>query len=206
MCGTIKADSLHAFLRSRRSIRHFRPDTVPDAAIQRILASATCAPSAHNRQPGRFVVLTTAASRARLADAMTTDFRQDLERDGVHAEEIAQRVEKSRSRLVTAPVAIVLCLDGSALDLYPDKRRQKAEYVMFVQSVAVAGLQLLLAAQAEGLGSVWICSPLFAPEAVRHSLELPDAWEPQAMFFLGYSARSPQPRTLRPLASVAVWK
>ena len=38
---------------------------------------------------------------------------------------------------------------------------------MGTQSVALAGLQLLLAAHAEGLGGTWICWPLFAPDETR---------------------------------------
>jgi nitroreductase len=67
-------------------------------------------------------------------------------------------------------------------------------------------MQLLLAAHAEGLGGVWVCSPLFAPETVVRVLGLSPAWEPQAMFFLGYPADIPPVREKLPIASVAVWK
>ncbi|MCQ3937769.1 MAG: hypothetical protein DPW18_12075 [Chloroflexi bacterium] len=39
------------FLRTRRSIRRFKPDPVPDSVIRELLHTATFAPSAHNRQP-----------------------------------------------------------------------------------------------------------------------------------------------------------
>ena len=57
---------------------------------------------------------------------------------------------------------------------------------MAVQSVAAAGMQLLLAAHAEGLGGVWACWPLFAQETIRKTLNLSETWEPQGMFFIGY--------------------
>jgi coenzyme F420-0:L-glutamate ligase/coenzyme F420-1:gamma-L-glutamate ligase len=63
---------------------------------------------------------------------------------------------------------------------------------MGTQSVALAGLQLLLAAHAEGLGGTWICWPLFAPEETRRALDLPSEWEPQGMIFLGYPAEQPE--------------
>ncbi|HKY53820.1 MAG TPA: nitroreductase family protein, partial [Anaerolineales bacterium] len=59
---------LHDFLRTRRSIRRFKPDPVPDSVIQNILITATFAPSAHHRQPWRFVVMTDLSVKKRLAD------------------------------------------------------------------------------------------------------------------------------------------
>jgi len=73
---------------------------------------------------------------------------------------------------------------------------------MSIQSVAAAGLQLLLAAHAEGLGGDWICWPLYAQEAARAALDLPDTWEPQAMFFLGYTDGEPKEKALKSLEEV----
>ena len=88
------------------------------------------------------------------------------------------------------------------MDTYPDTRRKKAEYLMASQSAAGAGLQLLLAAHAEGLGSVWVCSPLFAQETVQAALGLPKSWEPQAMYFLGYPEEIPQVRERKNLHEI----
>jgi len=90
----------------------------------------------------------------------------------------------------------------SEMDVYPDARRAAAERMMAIQSTANAGLQLLLAAHAEGLGAVWTCGPLFAPEAVRSALKLPERWEPQAMFFVGHPSEAPRPKQMKPIESV----
>jgi nitroreductase len=74
---------------------------------------------------------------------------------------------------------------------------------MGAQSVAMAGMQLLLAAHAEGLGGIWICWPLFAPEETIHTLELTSDWEPQGMVFLGYPDEAPEMPTRIPLHEVA---
>ena len=63
---------------------------------------------------------------------------------------------------------------------------------MGTQSVAVAGMQLLLAAHAEGLGGAWVCWPLFTPDETRLALELADSWEPQGMLFFGYPDEAPE--------------
>ncbi len=192
------APELHAFLNSRRSIRRFLTRPVPDLVIQRILETTAHAPSAHNRQPWRFVVVTANATKAHLADSLAVAFRHDLAQDRLSPGEIEVRIEKSRARITSSPVLIVLNLDASDMDVYPDERRKKAEFIMAVQSVAAAGLQLLLAAHAEGLGAVWTCSPLFAPKVVCESLQLPDAWEPQALFFIGYPDEKPKLKQLIP--------
>jgi coenzyme F420-0:L-glutamate ligase/coenzyme F420-1:gamma-L-glutamate ligase len=196
---------LHTFLRTRRSIRRFKPDRIPEAAIENILATATFAPSAHNRQPWRFCVVTDLSIKLRLAEAMATDFERDLTRDGVPPEKIQAQIKRSKERLTLAPVVILLCLDMSEMDNYPDEKRQYAERTMAVQSVAAAGLQLLLAAHAEGLGGVWVCSPLFAQETIQRTLGLTESWEPQAMFFVGYPADVPEARERNNIEGVSIF-
>jgi nitroreductase len=59
---------------------------------------------------------------------------------------------------------------------------------MGVQSVALAGGQLLLAAHAEGVAGVWMCAPLFGPSEVQRALGLPQGWQAQGVILLGYAA------------------
>jgi F420 biosynthesis protein FbiB-like protein len=198
----LTSTDLHDFLRTRRSIRHFKSDPLPDPVIQRIIITAAYAPSAHNRQPWRFAVVTTSVVKSRLAEAMGTDFRRDLEKDRVPESEINRLVNRSRERITSAPLVVVLCADPSEMDVYPDEKRKKAEYIMTVQSVANAGMQLLLAVHAEGLGAVWTCAPLFAPETVQNALELPKEWEPQAMFLVGYADELPKNKVMKEINSL----
>lgn len=193
---------LRTFLRTRRSIRRFKPDPVPDSVLRDILHTATFAPSAHNRQPWRFVVLTDPSAKIHLSDAMAEEFQRDLQKDQVPPEEIAKRVNRSRERITGAPVVVILCLDMSEMDEYPDTRRKKAEYIIATQSATNAGMQLLLAAHAEGLGGVWVCSPMFAQETVQKALNISSTWEPQAMFLLGYPTEMPAFRERKPLEEV----
>jgi F420 biosynthesis protein FbiB-like protein len=192
-------------LRTRRSARRFKPDPVPDSILQNILSTATYAPSAHNRQPWRFCVVTDLSIKTRLADAMAEDFERDLLRDGVAPEKIQIQIKRSKDRITSAPVLILLCLDMSEMDTYPDDKRQRAERTMAMQSVAAAGLQLLLAAHAEGLGAVWVCSPLFTQETIQKTLNLPETWEPQGMLFVGYALENPEPRERKSLESISLF-
>jgi len=190
---------LHNFLRTRRSKRRFNPDPVAAPIIERILETATYAPSAHNLQPWRFVMVVDTHKRKRLGAALTGKLRADMSATGVPQSEIDSRAERSLRRLNGAPVVILLCRDTTAV-----RGEEPEEEIMAVQSVAAAGLQLLLAAHAEGLGGNWICWPLYAQEAAREALDLPETWQPQGMFFLGYADEEPREKGLKPLNEIMV--
>jgi F420 biosynthesis protein FbiB-like protein len=189
-------------LRTRRSIRRFKPEAVPDSVLTEILRTATFAPSAHNRQPWRFCLITDVAVKQNLAGEMSKEFQRELAVDNLARDEVNKRVARSRERMMRAPVIVILCVDMSEMDRYPDTRRKKAEYIIASQSAANAGMQLLLAAHAEGLGGVWVCSPLFVQETIQSALGLPKSWEPQAMFLLGYPAESPSMRARKPMDQI----
>jgi len=191
---------LYALLTGRRSIRRYRPDPVPAEVVARLVQAAGAAPSAHNRQPWRYVVLDQAAAKAKLAQAMGQRLAADRARDGDDAEAIRLDVERSFARIAGAPVAILACLTSAEMDAYPDAKRREAEFLMAVQSTAMATQNLLLAAHAEGLGACWLCAPLFCPETVREALALPADWQPQGLITLGYPE---QPGKARPRKSLA---
>ena len=190
------------FLRSRRSVRRFSEQPVDTNLLKRIIETSTYAPSAHNRQPWRYAVIASQRMKKALADGMAAEFERDLSKDGLAEVEIHRRLERSRNRIEQAPVVIILCLDESNLDHYSDDRRQGAETIMGIQSVSMAGLQLLLAATAEGLGGVWTCGPLFAPDSVRSVLHLPESWQPQGMILLGYPDETPQSKDIKSIEEV----
>ena len=197
-------DDVQALIRSRRSIRRYTAQPVPAEVVERLLTAAVWAPSAHNRQPWRFVPITAAGIKQRLAQAMGDRLRADRLADGDSVEAVEADAARSYARITGAPVVVAVSLTLADMDAYPDARRQQAEYLMAVQSVAMAVQNLLLAAQAEGLGACWMCAPLFCSEAVIGALELPAEWQAQALVTLGYPNSAGKPATRRPLAEV-VW-
>lgn len=190
---------------TRRSIRRYRPDPVPREALETLLTAAIWAPSAHNRQPWRFCVVQDASTRERLARAMGARLRRDLEADGVAEAIITADTGRSYSRITSAPALIILCLSMSDMDIYPDQRRADNEAVMAVQSTAMAGQNLLLAAHELGLGACWMCAPLFCPDVLRETLHLPDDWQPQALIAVGYPAETKE-KTRQPLEMSVLWR
>jgi coenzyme F420-0:L-glutamate ligase/coenzyme F420-1:gamma-L-glutamate ligase len=185
------AQTLYQLIRERRSIRRYSDRPVEQGLIQRLLAAAIWAPSAHNRQPWRFAVIRDDETKTRLADAMNAVLRADLAADGLPPDQIEAHAARRRARLIRAPVLIVLCIAMADMDEYPDEKRSRAEWVMATQSLALAGQNLLLAAHAEGLGACWLCAPLFCPQVVQDTLNLPPDWEPQAFISLGWPAEVP---------------
>lgn len=188
----------------RRSIRRYQDQPVPQEMIEQMLTAATWAPSAHNRQPWRFAVVNRRETKIRLAQAMGERLRQDLSTDGLPVTAINKDVNRSYQRITGAPVLILVCMTLAEMDDYPDARRQENERLMAVQSTAMAGQNLLMAAHNLGLGACWLCAPLFCPETVRHSLALPDDWLPQGLVTLGFAAEE-KVKTRRPLESCVLF-
>jgi F420 biosynthesis protein FbiB-like protein len=123
----------------------------------------------------------------------------------VPEEKIAYDVGRSQRQITQSAAAVVLCLTMADMDVYLDPQRQLAERQMSVQSVALAGQNLLLMASASGLGACWMCAPLFCPDVVREVLQLAADWEPQALITLGYPAEAPQ-KTRAPLETRVLWR
>ncbi len=197
--------TIESALLNRRSVRRYLPTPVPRAVIESVLNAAIWAPSAHNRQPWRFAVIQSQNQKESLAHAMGAQLRQDLAADGALLAVIETDVARSYSRMTTAPIIILLALSMVDMDTYPDVRRASHEHTMAVQSLAMAGQNLLLAAHAQGLGACWMCAPLFCPQVVNATLELPDDWEPQGMITLGYAAET-RTKTRHLLESRVVWR
>jgi F420 biosynthesis protein FbiB-like protein len=191
--------AFHRFLRSRQSVRRFTGESVSARSLTRILESAVCAPSAHNRQPWRFYVVTERGQKDAVAKAMGDRLRADRLADGDDEAIVEADVCRSGSRLLGAPVLVFVFLTMEHMDIYPDARRQAAEHAMAVQSVAMATQNLLLAAHAEGLGACIMCAPLFCPTVVSEVLGAPPHWIAQSIVALGKPAVVTRPKGRMPL-------
>ncbi|MGC8998151.1 MAG: nitroreductase family protein [Candidatus Bathyarchaeia archaeon] len=187
-------------IKTRRSIRKFKPTKVSREVISTILDLARWAPSAHNSQPWRIIIIDDDAVKERLATLMGKAWLSDMLKDGVpksKAEEIVRA--ESWQRITESPVVLIACLTMEDMHKYPDRRRRKAEYLIGVQSVAAYIQNLLLLAHYYGLGACWVCAPLFCQNAVRKALGLPSEIEPQAMVIMGYAAENPESPPRKPL-------
>jgi F420 biosynthesis protein FbiB-like protein len=189
-------------VRERRSVRNFLHKEIPGDALRDILESAMWAPSAHNAQPWRFVVITGPDEKKRLAEAMANEWRKDLTSDGILPEDCERLIKYSIERFTHAPILIVASIVMEEMHRYRDERRQQVEHTMATQSLAAAIQNMLLAAHSKGLGSCWFCAPLFCQDAVRKVLGIPCNIEPQALITVGYPSEQPVPPPRKPLKEI----
>jgi coenzyme F420-0:L-glutamate ligase/coenzyme F420-1:gamma-L-glutamate ligase len=199
--NALAGDWFATLVMGRRSIRRYRPEALDQALIERILAQAIWAPSAHNRQPWRFAVVEQTKRRT-LADAMAARLERDRLADGDDPAVVAADAARSIARLTEAPALVLVALTMQEMDRYPDPRRAQAEFLMAVQSTAMAAQNLMLAAHSEGLGSCVLCAPLFCPDTVLEALDLPREWQPQSLITMGLPANAGKTASRNPLAEV----
>ncbi|MBS7640006.1 MAG: nitroreductase family protein [Candidatus Bathyarchaeia archaeon] len=155
-------------IRTRRSIRSYKPDPIPDDVLMRVLDAARIAPSGRNLQPWKFIVVRDAELKRRLAIAC-----------------------HGQMFIAEAPVVIVAC----GYNIHGNRGEYMGDLSMLVD-VSIAFTHLILAARAEGLGTCWIGS--FSNEEVKRILGIPEDVNVVAITPLGYprgkSFREPGPR------------
>lgn len=126
---------------------------------------------------------------------MASAWRRDLLSDGMSTDAVASQIGHAAARVSEAPAVVIVSLHAGVGDAYPDERRQLAERIMATQAIGAFVQSFLLAAHARGLGSCWMCAPLFCQTAVAAFLDLPASLEPQALLTVGYPLAPGRPRT-----------
>lgn len=151
---------------TRTSVRAYTADTVSDADVETLLRAAMAAPTAVNKQPWRFVVINDRAILKHLGDSIG-----------------------SMRMAAGAPLAIAVC--GNLDEALEGEMRE-----FWVQDCSAATENLLVAANALGLGAVW-CGvyPRQAIVAtVRETLGLPDNIVPLCVVPIGHPDGDFQPK------------
>ncbi|GHV83806.1 nitroreductase [Spirochaetia bacterium] len=111
----------------RHSVRDFLPKPVEKEKLQRILRAGMEAPSAHNRRPWEFIVVTDAAERAAIAE-----------------------MSPYAKMLPHAAAAVIVCANLSLGE------KENAEDTYWVQDCSAATENILIQITAEDLGGVWL--------------------------------------------------
>ncbi|MCS7120401.1 MAG: nitroreductase family protein [Nitrososphaerota archaeon] len=186
-------------IKTRRSVRRYTEKDVDLKFLSKVFEAARWAPSAHNSQPWRFIIINDSMIKRRLAESMAMEWDKALMRDGVPYEIRRSLIKDSIARFTAAPVLIIACITMSGMDHYPDEERKRCEHIMATQSLGAAIQNILLLAHSEGLGSCWYCAPLFSQDTVRKVLGIPPDVEPQAVITIGYPAEWPTPPTRKKL-------
>jgi nitroreductase len=117
---------IYEIIKTRKSVRSYKPDEVEPEKLKRVLEAVRLAPSASNRQEWRFVVARNPDTRKQLA-----------------------RAASGQAFVAEAPVVLACCADS-------DGHIMRCGHPSFLIDVAIAADHLTLAAAAEGLGTCWI--------------------------------------------------
>ncbi len=181
------SETLSEILKNRRSYKlKFDSREVDLKIIENCIELAGWAPSAHNGQFWRYVILKKGKVRNDLIVNMNLKLRQDLEKDGKSDTFIQKKIDKTRENFLEAPILILLCLDTTDLEKYSDPERSNNEYILGIQSISASATYFLLTLSSENLAACWYCAPLFSKNIVRETLQLPSSYEAMAFFTVGY--------------------
>jgi nitroreductase len=167
--ASAEVTAFQKILRGRRSIRRYLPGPVDPEKIRACLEAARLAPSAHNAQPWRFVVVDDPDLKDRLTSAAFS---------GIY----------SGSKFAAqAPIIIVLL---ARLDRVANRIGARLQGVPFhFLDMGIAGEHIVLQAEELGLATCWM--GWFNYRKVRKVLDIPRTYKVVAMMPLGYAEKRP---------------
>ena len=148
-------------IKTRRSIRKYKPVPVPEGLLKEVLNASRFAPSADNTQPWRFIVVRDEQMKSKLAAA-----------------------SNSQKFIAQAPIVIVAC--GIPDEAYQIVGGYMSSHVI---DASIALDHMTLAAHANGLGTCWIA--WFKEEKVKEVLAIPEDVRVIALTPLGYPDETP---------------
>ena len=173
-------------IKERRSIRFFAKEGISDEQISILLQAANEAPSAHNQQSWRFIVL-----RGQKKLGLAELIAEEASRFSRPAQALLRMAARS---IVSAPVVIAVANSGELIDhgteLFKVEKEMARDFfrTMEIQSSAAAVQNLLLAATSLGLASVWLGIMFLMKDEVLAFLGEP-AGEFMAVIPVGHATR-----------------
>jgi nitroreductase len=205
---------LEQLLRSRRSVRRFSEACPPDHVLERLVELATLAPSASNKQPWRFFVVTSRDTIGRMAAAVRAATEVIAAHVLPESKDAFLTYGDYFTRFEAAPALIVPIHRGHTVlshivdaDLAP--RLREAVIAMERDSgltgTSLALMNLLLAAHELGLGASAMTGPLVAHDELRAILSVPESWGIVAVVPVGYPAEDPKPTDRKAAQKVIRW-
>lgn len=202
------------WMSTRRSVRKFRPDDVARSEVEAVLAAAVTAPSAMNKQPWRFLVVTDRDRLARAAAAVREEVARLAERVDGRVRADFRTYARGYDLFEVAPVVIVPLwrpvgllreILGESVSQAEHEAHERLSGENGLVSAALAMGQLILAAHERGLGSVVLTGPLLARESLREIFKVAPSWRILALVPLGYPAEEPAATSRKPISMVTRW-
>jgi coenzyme F420-0:L-glutamate ligase/coenzyme F420-1:gamma-L-glutamate ligase len=185
--------NFETILKSRRSYKSdFNNKEISIKMIEDCIDMARWAPSAHNGQFWRYIIIEKGKIRESLIKKMNSKLKEDLMSEGKSDAYVFKKINKTRNQFLNSPYLILLCMESHDLKTNLDSARDFNEYIMGVQSISASATYLLLAFENIGVSACWYCAPLFAKQIIKDVLKLPSSFVPMAFFTVGYSTKPTQ--------------
>jgi nitroreductase len=186
-------------IRRRRSVRRFTDEPIPDDIVHALLEAANDAPSAHNKQAWRFVIVRGAAK-----ERLTNLIRDE---SALLPRKMKILLRLSGQIIQSAPVVVAIFNTGElAHEIEGEHSREFREFfrLMEVQSSSAAVENLMIAATSLGIGTVWLGAVCLIKEKIARLLG--QEAELMAVVPIGHPSREPSdgPRK-KPLSEVTIF-
>jgi nitroreductase len=179
-------------IKNRRSIRVFLDKPVSDEDLAIILQAANQAPSAHNQQSWKFIIIR-GEKKGDLVNLI-------CDKAGSFPKPAAVLLRLASRSIASAPVVIAVANSGNLIsrgtELFKVDRNTGHDFfrIMEIQSSAAAVENLLIAATSLGLATVWLGVLVLIKNDILRFLGEPEG-EFMAVVPVGYAARpSVEPR------------
>lgn len=187
----IPVDVLDDTIRTRRSVRRYRPDAVPRDLLEQLIELAAWAPSAGNRQDWQFLIVTSESRRTELAAAVRSEWDRLLANPEVAslAEQYGAYV-RNFDWFAAAPAVIVVTAKAPESCMNALLGGYARDVTGGCVSAAMAVQNLLLAAHARGLGTCCLTGPLAASETLKQQLDIGTRRDIVCLVAVGYPAES----------------
>ena len=165
---------------TRKTIRKYADYTPTDDEIKRIINSARLAPAAMNVQNWRFLAIYNQEIKNKMADAVFAKYDEIMARIKEETKEGVSRYKAHSTFFKDAPVMIV-CTEikaqsfmGGVLEEanYSKEEIAKMRPDSYLLSMGGAIENMILSANALGLGSCWMVAPVLAHDEFKKILNL----------------------------------
>ena len=170
----------------RASCRKFLDREVPPDVLDQILKAGVHAATGGNLQPYSIIKIEDRAVRARLSE-----------------------LNYGQPYVEAAPVSLLFCIDWRRLERWADLESAPfsatssfRHFWISIQDTVIAAQSICTAADALGLGSVYIGTVLECFRELRELLALPKGVFPVVLLCLGYPERKPETRPKLPVEVV----
>lgn len=193
-------------IRTRRSIRKFKSDPIAREIVESIIQAGIDAPSAKNRQPWRFVVVTE-NEKSGMLGAMRSGLEWMNEQPMESEEDrmILKGAWHTYHIMEMAPITVFIInpfgkTPFEGLAPFGERFMELAN----AQSLGAAIENMCLAATALGVGSLWICDIFSAYHTLSEWLSSPG--QLAAALAIGYADEEPGPRPRKVIDEVTIWR